>query len=57
MRKKSIIILIAGFLSSATISEAQVEVVSDGTVRVGADNYDPGDKDFTVMDVQHSRYC
>ncbi|MCF8226097.1 MAG: tail fiber domain-containing protein [Bacteroidales bacterium] len=54
MRKKSIIILIAGFLSSAMISEAQVEVVSDGTVRVGADNYDPGDKDFTVMDVQHS---
>ncbi|MDF1570257.1 MAG: hypothetical protein P1P82_01405 [Bacteroidales bacterium] len=54
MRKISIIILIASLLFPAFNTEAQIEVVSDGTVRVGADNFDPGDKDFTVVDVQHN---
>ena len=54
MNKKIIIILVAGIFFPITIIVAQVQVVSDGTFRVGADNYDPGDRDFTIMDVQHS---
>lgn len=54
MKNRTITILISGLLTISMISEAQVEVLSSGNTKIGADNYDPGVKDFTVMDVSYT---
>lgn len=54
MKKISIIFLSTSLLFTLVTAEAQIEVVPEGPVKIGADNFDPDTKDFTVLDVHHN---